>query len=105
MSQYDNTNRGVLFINDRKEKETHPNLKGSINIDGKEYWLSAWTKEVQQGQRAGQKMISLSVQPKEQQQSQQQTQQGGWNPQPSGQQGGADEQDIPFDVYQKRMVV
>ena len=64
MSNYDNTNRGVLFKNDRKEKDTHPNMKGSINVEGVEYWVSAWTKEGQNG-----KFISLSLTPKEQTQT------------------------------------
>ena len=61
--QYDNTNRGVMFKNDRKEKETHPDLKGSINIDGKEFWLSGWSRVTGKGD----KMLSLSVTPKESQ--------------------------------------
>ena len=60
MSNYDNTNRGVLFKNDRKEKDTHPNMKGSINVEGVEYLVSAWTKEGKNG-----KFISLSLTPKE----------------------------------------
>ena len=64
MSNYDNTNRGVLFKNDRKEKDAHPNMKGSINVEGVEYWVSAWTKEGQNG-----KFISLSLTPKEQTQT------------------------------------
>ena len=64
MSNYDNTNRGVLFKNDRKEKDTHPNMKGSINVEGVEYWVSAWTKEGSNG-----KFISLSLTPKEQTQT------------------------------------
>lgn len=62
MTQYDNTNRGALFKNDRKEKESHPDYKGSINIDGVEYWLSGWKKESAKGP-----LLSLSVQPKDQQ--------------------------------------
>jgi len=61
--EYDNTNRGVMFKNDRKEKETHPDLKGSINIDGKEFWLSGWSKVTGKGD----KRLSLSVTPKESQ--------------------------------------
>ena len=34
--QYDNTNRGALFRNNRKEQDNHPDHTGSINIDGKE---------------------------------------------------------------------
>lgn len=60
MADYDNTDRGVLFRNDRKERDTHADYKGSINVGGVEYWLSAWIKEGQKG-----KFMSLSVQPKE----------------------------------------
>lgn len=62
--QYDNTNKGVLFINDRKEKDSHPDRKGSINVDGKEYWMSGWDKQTSKGDT-----ISLSLQPKEQRSS------------------------------------
>jgi hypothetical protein len=37
--QYDNTNRGSLFKNDKKTEEKHPDLSGSINIEGMEYWI------------------------------------------------------------------
>jgi hypothetical protein len=60
MSQFDNTNRGVLFKNDRKERDVHPDYNGSINVGGVEYWLSAWIKEGQKG-----KFMSLSVKPKD----------------------------------------
>lgn len=53
--QYDNTNRGVLFKNDRKETDNHPDYTGRIDIDGKEYFLSAWIKEGKKG-----KFMSLS---------------------------------------------
>ena len=35
-------NSGSLFRNDKKEKESHPDYKGSANIAGLEYWVSAW---------------------------------------------------------------
>lgn len=62
MTEYDNTNRGTLFRNNRKEKPSHPDHNGSINIDGREYWLSAWVKEGRNG-----KFFSLSVKPKDEQ--------------------------------------
>lgn len=62
---YDNTNTGTLFKNDRKEKDTHPDYRGSINVGGQDFWLSAWIREAKGGERQGQKFMSLSVQPKE----------------------------------------
>jgi len=55
--QYDNTNRGVLFINGRKSKDNHPDYTGKIDIDGKERWLSAWVKT----SKDGKKFLSLSL--------------------------------------------
>lgn len=34
--------RGSLFPNNRKEKETHADLRGDCLIGGVEYWLDAW---------------------------------------------------------------
>ena len=53
-------NSGSLFKNEKKEKDTHPNLQGSALIDGVEYWVSAWTKEGKKG-----KWISMAFKPKE----------------------------------------
>lgn len=62
MSDFDNTNRGALFKNDRKEKDTHPDYKGSINVGGVDHWLDAWLKT----DKNGKKFMSVSVKPKEQ---------------------------------------
>ena len=63
---YDNTNSGILSRNERKEKDTHPDFKGSINVAGVDYWGSGWTKEGKPGgAMEGKKFFSLSVQPKE----------------------------------------
>lgn len=86
MSDYDNTNRGALFVNDRKESENHPDSKGSINVGGVDYWISAWRKE----SAAGKKFLSLSVTPKDEQKP------APKKPVASRTPGEDDESDIPF---------
>lgn len=61
MSNYDNTNRGTLGKNKRKEKDTHPEYTGTLNVEGKDYWLSGWVKDGPENS----KFFSLSVKPKE----------------------------------------
>lgn len=51
---------GSLFKNDRKSKDTHPDLMGSAMVDGVECYLSAWRKSGAKGD-----FYSLSVRPKE----------------------------------------
>jgi hypothetical protein len=62
MTEYSNENRGSLFKNDKKTEDRHPDMSGSINIDGTEYWISGWKKQ----SKAGTGFISLSVRLKEQ---------------------------------------
>lgn len=63
MSDYDNTNRGVLFKNDAaKENPKRPAYRGSLNVGGTDYNLSAWIRE---SKKDGSKYMSLSVEPKQ----------------------------------------
>lgn len=68
MSQYDNTDRGVLFRNDEKKSDRHPDYSGSLNVGGVEFFLDAWIKESQ----SGRKFMSLSVKAKQKQPEQRQ---------------------------------
>jgi hypothetical protein len=58
MNKYDNS--GAVFVNDRKEKDSHPDRTGSCTIDGREYWISGWIKSGEKGQ-----FLSLAFKPKE----------------------------------------
>jgi hypothetical protein len=61
---YDNTNSGLLAKNDRKEKETHPDYTGKVNVEGRDFYLSAWIKEGREGSKLeGKKYFSLSLKP------------------------------------------
>jgi uncharacterized protein (DUF736 family) len=63
MSEYDNTNSGALFANADRKTDKHPNARGTLNVEGREYWISAWTKT----SKKGEKYQSLSIQPKDEQ--------------------------------------
>jgi hypothetical protein len=58
---YDNSNRGVLFKNARRSSDRDPDFTGSINIDGRDHWLSGWINT----SKAGDKYMSLSAKPKD----------------------------------------
>jgi len=62
MTQYDNTNRGTIAKNNRKEQDTHPDIAGSINVAGVDYWINGWLKTNSQD---GSKFYSLTVKPKQ----------------------------------------
>lgn len=54
---------GTIGKNKRKEKDTHPDLKGSATIGGIQYWISGWKRE-----KDGETFYSLSFEPKAEQQ-------------------------------------
>jgi len=56
--QYDNTNSGTLFKNDKGDNDKRPDYKGNIDINGVEYNLSAWVKVMKSGNG---KYLSLKV--------------------------------------------
>ena len=62
MPEYDNSLRGALFLNDRKNTDKHPDYKGSIEDDnGREFWVSGWIKTSGKGA----KYLSLALTPKD----------------------------------------
>ena len=64
--EYDNNMTGVLFENDRKKTKKHPDKTGSAEVNGVEYWLSAWEKQGAKGT-----FLSLAFTPKEEKPEQQ----------------------------------
>jgi uncharacterized protein (DUF736 family) len=83
MSNYDNTNSGALFRNDRKESDKHPDYRGELNVGGVEYWVSAWLKTSGKGT----KFMSLAVTPKDEKPS---------KPAKQAEKRLDDDQDVPF---------
>ena len=63
MTEYDNTNRGSIWKNEKKSTENHPDFTGSLNIEGVEYWVSAWRRK--EGANPNAPALSFSVKRKE----------------------------------------
>ena len=55
--QSDTPDKGALFDNDRKETDKHPDMTGSLNVGGVDYFISAWKNEAQS---SGKKYLKLS---------------------------------------------
>lgn len=68
MTQHSNENRGAIWKNDDKQSDNHPDFKGSLNVDGVEYWVSAWKRK--EGASAKAPALSFSIKPKEDQRRQ-----------------------------------
>lgn len=58
---YDNTNSGIISKNQNKSEESHPDIKGQINIGGTEYWLDGWLRQKKDGSGS---FYSLKAKPK-----------------------------------------
>lgn len=64
---YDNTNSGMMARNENRKSDKHPEFTGSINVNGVDYWLSAWVNEGKPGGKLeGKKYFSIKLNPKEQ---------------------------------------
>jgi hypothetical protein len=88
MTEYDNTNRGSIWKNDKKEKDTHPDFTGSLNVDGREFWVSAWKRK--EGASPKAPALSFSVKPKDEPHERRPVEQPG--------RGKAMDDEIPFNL-------
>jgi hypothetical protein len=61
--EYDNTNKGVLFRvdDDDKKSSKSPDLRGTIDVNGEAFYLSAWRKVSKNNVH----YLSLSITPKD----------------------------------------
>lgn len=58
--EYDNTNKGTLWGNDRKTDPSQPDFKGDVNVEGVEYWVSAWKRKPDANPKAPPLKFSIS---------------------------------------------
>ena len=88
MQQQQRERSGILFKNDRKAKDSHPDYTGSATIGGEEFYLSAWIKAGRNG-----KFMSLSFKSKD---DQRESFTRGDSHAANGQRAPMNDEDIPF---------
>ncbi len=53
MTDYDNTNRFVLFVNDKKDndnpEDASPDRSGTLDVNGVQYFIDGWIKQGKKG--------------------------------------------------------
>ena len=92
MTEYDNTNRFALFVNDQKNTDKHPDYSGTLNVNGVEYWISAWKKDGRRG-----KFLSGSIKLKENNMAKVRDEmQSGHKPAPQRKSNDFIDDDLPF---------
>jgi hypothetical protein len=63
---YDNTNSGMMARNENRKTDKQSEFSGSINVEGVDYWLSAWVNEGKPGGKMeGRKYFSIKINRKE----------------------------------------
>jgi len=60
---FDPTNRGSIWKNERKTKDTHPDFTGTLNVEGREYFFDAWKRK--DGAPAKAPSLTFKVKPKD----------------------------------------
>lgn len=91
-TEFDNTNSGALFVNDRKRGDKSPDFKGSADTvcpgcgEMHKFWMSAWKKKA----RNGSGFLSMAFTPDE-------TSDTGQSPKPEAKNDDFDfDDDTPF---------
>ena len=62
MAEYDNTNKGAIWKNEKKQKDTDFDFTGSIDVEGKEFLIGAWKKAP--GAKDNAPVLKFSITPK-----------------------------------------
>jgi len=92
MTDFDETNRGKIWPNDKKGNEKWPDFQGFLNVEGVEYWVSGWKRK--EGAHPKAPSLSFSIQKKEEKPETHSNQTGGVATETAPAGGGFD--DIPF---------
>jgi len=66
MADFDNTNRGSIWRNEKKRAgKQDADFTGTLNVNGVEYWVNAWKRKEGAADKAP--ALSFSIRPKDDQ--------------------------------------
>lgn len=83
MTEYDNTNRGSIWKNENQRPgKQDADFTGSINIEGREFWLNGWRRKEGAGPRSP--AMTFTVRPKDGKQKDDRISTGRHSVQPGG---------------------
>ena len=60
---FDPTNRGSIWKNERKTTDKHPDFTGTLNVEGREYFFDAWKRKEGAGPKAP--ALTFRIKPKD----------------------------------------
>lgn len=89
MPEYDNTNTGAIFRNDKKSADQHPDYTGYLDVDGVPHYIDCWLREKKDGSG---KFWSVRIKPKGQAAPQ--------KPKPAAKPANTDD-DLPFAPHHR----
>jgi hypothetical protein len=61
--KFDNRNRGAIWRNKNKESAEQPDLTGKLDVEGREFWVSAWKRK--EGASATSPALTFRIKPNE----------------------------------------
>ena len=56
-----NNVNGALYPNEYKTTDKHPDFTGPISVNGNEMRVAAWTRQIKNGENAGNEFLSLAI--------------------------------------------
>jgi hypothetical protein len=100
MTEYDNTNRGSIWKNEKKRPgKQDADFTGSLNVNGVEYWVNAWKRKEGAADKAPALSFSIRLKDDQGQQAPQRAPSQSRRPDPisTGRGRNADmDDDVPF---------
>ena len=62
MTDFNNENRGAIWKNEKRAKDTHADFTGELDVNGTKFYLNAWKRKPEASEKAP--ALTFSIKPK-----------------------------------------